>query len=293
MMRVSIVRHREKTSGKQIRALEHALRDAGVSSIECREIPKGSAATKAAKQAVKHGADVVVACGGDGTVRATAQALVGTDTALGVLPTGTANLFAGAMSIGDDPAELAGMIARGVRRTIDTGRCNDLTFNVMAGSGFDAAMIDDADEQKERLGMLSYLRASAKAAHDRKPFPMAVEIDGEPVFDGEASCILVGNIGTLKGGLEAFPDATPDDGVLDVAVLSAAGVRDWANLLFSAVRHRQHLNGHAQLWTARQVTVKTKAKHRFELDGGVKGSAARLEFEVVPGSLHVCAPTSS
>lgn len=291
-MRVSIVAHTKKVSARQVHDLRQALRGAGITSIECREISKGSAAAKAAKKARKHGADVVVACGGDGTVRAAAQALVGTDTALAVLPVGTANLFASAMSIGNKPDEVADLIARGARRTIDTGRCNDLTFNVMAGAGFDAAMIDDADDHKERLGMLSYLRASAKAAHERTPFDMSVEIDDEPVFEGAASCILVGNIGTLKGGLEAFPDSSPEDGVLDVAVLTASGLRDWANLLFSAVRHRQQLNGHAQLWTARRVTVKTKSEHRFELDGGVKGTTDRLEFEVVPRSLHVCAPSA-
>ncbi|MBI5088148.1 MAG: YegS/Rv2252/BmrU family lipid kinase [Actinobacteria bacterium] len=291
-MKVAIVANTKKVKPKQVQALQRALRDAGVTSIERREISKGSAATKEAKKALKHGADVVVACGGDGTVRAAAQALVGSDAALAVLPAGTANLFASALSIGDDPSDLAGLIAGDVRRVLDTGRCNDLTFNVMAGAGFDAAMIDDADEHKERLGMLSYIRASAKAAPERKPFDMSVRIDGDTGFEGAASCILVGNIGTLKGGLEAFPDSSPTDGLLDVAVLSASGLRDWANLMFSAVRHRQQLNGHAQLWTGKEVTVKTGAKHRFELDGGVKGTADRLDFEIVPASLRVCAPAA-
>jgi diacylglycerol kinase family enzyme len=203
---------------------------------------------------------------------------------------GTANLFASAMSIGDDPAELVELITGGARRTIDTGRCNDLTFNVMAGTGFDAAMIDAADEHKERLGLLAYVRAGAKEAKNRETFDMTVRIDDADVFEGEASCVLVGNLGTLKGGVEAFPDASPTDGLLNVAVITATGLRAWAGLMVSAVRHRQQLTGHAEMWTGKAITVRTDVKHRFELDGGVKGTAKRFDFEVVPASLVVCAP---
>jgi YegS/Rv2252/BmrU family lipid kinase len=290
---VAVVCNARKVQPDQARALRHALREAGLQPDEWVTVPKGSKATKAAAKAVKHGADVVVACGGDGTARAAAQALVGTQASLAVLPTGTANLFAGALSIGDDPARLAELILAGSRRTLDTGRCNDLTFNVMAGAGFDAAMIDAADAHKQRLGMLAYLRASAKEAYHRRPFGMRVEIDGQRVFDGEASCVLVGNMGNLSGGVEAFPDASPTDGLLDIAVITASGLRAWASLMASAVRHRQHLTGHAELWTGRRIRVETDHRHRFELDGGVKGRADRLDFEVVPSSLQVCAPVTA
>ena len=105
-----------------------------------------------------------------------------------------------------------------------------MTFLVMAGIGFDAALIDAADDDKERLGMVAYLRAGAKEVRDRKPFPVKVELDGDEVFDGDASCVLVANIGTLKG-FEAFPDAVPTDGTLDAAVVTASGVREWAGLM--------------------------------------------------------------
>ena len=181
------------------------------------------------------------------------------------------------------------LIRGGERRTIDTGTCNGLTFNIMAGTGFDAAMIDSADDDKERLGMVAYLRAGVKQAREREAFEMRVKIDDKRVFEGSASCVLVGNIGTLKGGVEAFPDASPTDGILDVAVVTATGLKAWAGLMVSAVRGRQHLSGHAQLWTGRSISVRTDSKHRFELDGGVKGTAKKFEFEVVPRSLIVCA----
>ena len=291
MTSVAVVANTKKLAKADAGRLKNALREAGLDPTTWITIEKGSAATKATAKALDRGADVVLVCGGDGTVRAASQALVGTEAALAVFPTGTANLFASAMKFTDDPDELVEVVRGGDRRTIDTGTCNGLTFNIMAGTGFDAAMIDSADDDKERLGMVAYRRApgSNKRASAR-PTTMRVDIDDQRVFEGSASCVLVANIGTLKGGVEAFPDASPTDGILDVAVVTATGLKAWTGLMVSAVRGRQHLSGHAQMWSGRSISVRADSKHRFELDGGVKGTAKKFEFEVVPRSLTVCAP---
>ena len=93
--------------------MKDALRDAGIETTRWITIEKGSAATKAATKALDHGADVVLVCGGDGTVRAASQALVGNEAALAVLPSGTANLFASAMNLPDDPAGVVELIRSG------------------------------------------------------------------------------------------------------------------------------------------------------------------------------------
>lgn len=272
--------------GKKLRSV---LDDAPFKTIEWIEVPKGSAAKKAAAKARDRGADIVLACGGDGTVRAAAEALVGSTAQLAVFPAGTANQFARAMSMPADPAQLLDLLASRQTRTIDTGRCNGMTFLVMAGSGFDAALIDAADDDKDRLGMVAYLRAGAREVRQREPFPIEVDVDGERAFEGEASCVLVANIGTLNG-FEALPNATPTDGLLDLAIVTAAGVREWASLMVSAVRHRHQFSGRAHLLCGRNIAVRADKKHRFELDGGVKGTTKTLEFEVIPSSLAVCAP---
>jgi len=287
---LAVIANTKKVSKRDVRRLKDELRDAGIDKARWISIEKGSAATKATKKALDRGADVVLVCGGDGSVRAASQALAGTDAALAVLPSGTANLFASALNLPDDPAGVVELIRGGERRTLDTGTCNGLTFNIMAGAGFDAAMIDSADDDKERLGMVAYLRAGVKQAHEREAFEVRVDVDDKHVFEGPASCILVGNIGTLKGGVEAFPDASPTDGLLDVAVVTATGLRAWAGLMVSAVRGRQRLTPHAGMWSGRSISVRTDVKHRFELDGGVKGRAKKLDFEIVPASLIVCAP---
>jgi diacylglycerol kinase family enzyme len=105
--------------------------------------------------------------------------------------------------------------------------------------------------------------------------------------------VLVGNVGTLKGGVQAFPDASVTDGVLDLAVLTAAGMKEWAGVMVAALRHRQHVAAHAQMGKGRQIVVELDGKHRFELDGGMKGKAKRLELAVNPKSLLLCAPSTA
>ena len=183
-----------------------------------------------------------------------------------------------------------GSVRAAAEGLVHTGTCNGLTFNVMGGAGFDAAMIDAADADKDRLGVVAYVRAGVHAARDRHPFELSVTVDGSPVFTGRATGVLVGNLGTFKGGLEAFPDASPTDGLLDLAVITAAGMRDWASLMIAAARHRQGATPHARLWQGREIGVRLAAEHRFELDGGVRGRAERLDFAVQPRSLTVCAP---
>jgi YegS/Rv2252/BmrU family lipid kinase len=290
MTYLAVITNTKKLAPADRKRLRAAIEDASFAKVEWFPIEKGSAAKKAAAKALADGADIVLACGGDGTVRAAAEALVGSEAALAVLPTGTANQFASAMAMPSDVKDILSLLASGQTRTIDTGRCNGMTFLVMAGIGFDAALIDAAEDDKERLGMVAYLRAGAKEARQRRPFPAKISIDDDKVFDGDASCVLVANIGTLKG-FEAFPDAVPTDGNLDAAVVTASGVRDWAGLMVSAIRHKQHLSGRADLYAGKTITVRTPKKHRFELDGGVKGETKKLEFEVVPSSLIVCAPS--
>jgi diacylglycerol kinase family enzyme len=97
----------------------------------------------------------------------------------------------------------------------------------------------------------------------------------------------------LKGGLQAFPEASVTDGLLDVAVLTAAGMRQWAALMVDALRHRQRTSAHAQLGRGAQIEVELDRKRVFELDGGSKGKSKRLQLAARPHSLVICAPPAS
>ncbi len=291
--RLAVIEHATKVKASVRNDLRTALTDAGIDAAWHR-IPKAKKATKATKAAIAEGAEVVVVCGGDGTVRAASQALVGSDAAMAVVPAGTANLFATGLGLPTAPADVVELITTGARMTIDTGTCNDLVFNVMAGAGFDAAMLEDADAGKERLGFASYVKAGVSNARNRRAFQVDVRVDGTQFFEGPATCVLVGNLGRLKGGVHAFPDASPTDGRLDVAVVTAEGWRAWAALMVRTVRRRQHTSPDAHLTQGTKIDARLDGPHRFELDGGGKGTAKRLQFEVHPLSLTICArPQSS
>ncbi len=290
MSSIAVVANRKKLTAAVARDVRAALGRVGHADAAWIDVRRASAATPAAAKAVKNGADTVIACGGDGTVRAVAEALAGTGAALAVMPTGTANLFAGALRLPRQADQLMDLIIDGHRRTIDTGRCKGMTFNVMAGAGLDAALISAADRHKERLGTFAYLRAGAREARHSTAIDTTVEVDGTVLYDGPSSCVLVGNLGKLTGGLVAFPDASPHDGMLDVGVLSATGTKQWASLMLSVARRRQHASPYACMGRGAEITVRLADRQPFELDGGAKGRARRLRFRVEPSSLVVCAP---
>lgn len=290
---VAVVTNTEKLTKKDARELQRSLAAAGFTDVQWLEVQHGSDAKAAAAKAVKHGADTVVVCGGDGTVRAAAEALVGTPAALAVVPRGTANLFASGLDLPTDIDDIVGVIARDERRVIDTARCNGHTFCVMAGVGFDVRMLSGAEDGKERMGTLAYVVSGVRAARQRKLFSTIITVDGEKFFDGRASCVLVGNAGRLKAGIEAFPGATSTDGMIHIAVVTATNLRKWGGLLVSAALRKPEWSRNAQLAQGRVITVDFTKKRRFELDGGVKTRVKRLEFKVRPRSLIVAAPPGS
>ncbi|MEP7047775.1 MAG: diacylglycerol kinase family protein [Ilumatobacteraceae bacterium] len=289
MSTVAVIANTRKIEKKDARRLRTSLAAAGLTA-RWYEVEKGSDSKGAAKKALKHNATTIVVCGGDGSVRSASEAIVGTEAALAVVPSGTANLFASGLELPTDIDEIVDVIVRGDRRSIDTATCNGLTFNVMAGSGFDVAMLSEAEDAKERIGTFAYVGAAVRESRNRKMFDITVVVDGEDFYEGPASCVLVGNTGSLKGGVEAFPDASSTDGRLHVAAVTATGMREWANLMLTAVLRKQQWSGHSEIGVGETITVKFDRKRRFELDGGVKGKAKKLEFEIRPRSLIICAP---
>lgn len=240
--------------------------------------------TGQASKAVDRGVDIVVACGGDGTVRACLEALAGTPTALGIVPLGTGNLMASNLGL-DDGLAAASAIGVGEQRSIDLGTINGEHFAVMAGTGFDAFMIRDAkDTTKSRFGSIAYVISGAK--HLRTAFTSTtVAIDGRPWFHGRSSMVLVGNFGTITGGIQVFPDARPDDGLLDIAVVAATTRRDWIRLAWHLVRKGPAPASLIQRAQGRTVTVQHRTPRDYELDGEARPPVLRLDIEVQPDAL--------
>jgi diacylglycerol kinase (ATP) len=288
--RVGVVAHRRKTLGGGLGELRRRLREHGVTEPLWYEVRKSKKAGAAARRAADAGAEVLFVWGGDGTVQRCIDALAGTDVAIAILPAGTANQLATSLGIPVDLAEAVRIGCGGGRRRLDLGKVNGEHFAVMAGLGFDAEMISAADRgAKKRLGQLAYVAAAVRNTGGA-PTGMRIKVDGTGWFHGDASCVLLGNIGTISGGIAAFDDARPDDGWLDVGVTTATGPVQWARVLTRMAVGRSDRSPLVRITRARKVRVRLDAPLRYELDGGARGRTRRLKARVVPAAITVCVP---
>ena len=231
-MKVAVIAHSGKTLGGGLLALRRVLADQGVTDPLWSEVPKSRKAPARVRHALDEGAELVFAWGGDGMVQRCVDVLAGSPTPLAIVPAGTANLFATNLGIPRSIEEAVAVGLRGERRRLDVGRFNGERFAVMAGAGFDAAMIRDAGAGglKERFGRVAYIWSGSENMR-LKPFRARITIDGASWYRGKASCILFGNVGELIGGVEVFEDARPDDGELEVGVVTADGLVEWGRML--------------------------------------------------------------
>ena len=291
MVKVAVVAHSGKTLGGGLPELRRVLEAAGVADPFWCEVPKSRKAPAQVRRALDEGAELIVAWGGDGMVQRCVDVLAGSEVALAIIPAGTANLFATNLGI---PSDIEGAVAvglHGARRRVDLGRFNGERFAVMAGAGFDAAMIRDAGEGglKERLGRVAYVWTGSENLRS-KPFRADIEVDGANWFKGKASCILFGNVGKLVGGVEAFEDARPDDGKLELGIVTAEGLVEWGRMIARAAVGPVDKSPLAQTTKARSVKVKLNRKVLYELDGGDRTKVKTFKVKVEPSAVTVCVP---
>jgi diacylglycerol kinase (ATP) len=288
--KVAVVAHRRKSFGGGLDELRKLIADEGVEDLLWYEVPKSRKAAKRAHSALKEGADLVFVWGGDGTVQRCADALAGSAAAMAILPAGTANLLAGNLGIPQDLPAAVRIGFHGRRRKLDLGKVNGEHFAMMAGVGFDAEMLRDADRGlKRRLGRLAYIRSGLRHVGGA-PTQMRITIDGTKWFRGEAGCILLGNVGTITGGIRAFDDARPDDGWLEVGVTTARNPLQWARALGRMAVGRSDRSPLIRITRARQIDVQMAGPMPYELDGGARDATARLEARVVPAAITICVP---
>lgn len=264
--------------------------------------------TGQARQALDNGADVVVACGGDGTVRAVAEAVVGTGKGMGIVPMGTGNLFARNLDIplNDAPAALR-LAIESDETALDVGWI-DITapdgsqqrqlFLVIAGAGLDAEMVAATDDRlKKRLGWGAYFFGAVSHLGSKRMTARITVEDGETV-ESQMRTVLMANVGRLPAGLQLVPNATAGDGLLDVATLDArGGIVGWTDLLGNVMAQgagikdtwwpkalRTSRIDHIQ---ARSVDIDFRTPQKVQVDGELVGRATGITAEVDPGALRV------
>jgi YegS/Rv2252/BmrU family lipid kinase len=290
LRKIAVVAHTGKTVDGGLDELRRRITDEGVKDLLWYEVPKSKKAPKQVRAAVKAGVDLLIVWGGDGMVQRSINVLAGSKIPLAIIPAGTGNLLATNLGVPPTIEGAVDLAFRGKRRRIDLGKVNGEHFAVMAGVGFDGAMIQDADKGlKDRLGKLAYVWTGLRHVDGEAP-KAQVSIDGTPWFDDEASCVLIGNVGTITGGIHAFDDAKPDDGWLDVGVTTAQGALQWARALGSMAVGRSDRSPFVRMTRARRVDVKLDGKLEYELDGGARDKVDKFSARVVPGAIKVCVP---
>jgi YegS/Rv2252/BmrU family lipid kinase len=288
--KLAVVAHAGKTMGGGLDELRSLLDDAGLTPTYWSEVPKSRFVPERVERALEEGAELLLAWGGDGTVQRAIDVLAGTDATLGILPAGTANLFASNLGVPTDLVEAVEVALDGDVRTLDVGRINGERFAVMAGVGLDATMIADADgELKDRFGRLAYVWTASKGLR-AEPFRARIEVNGELWYDDEATCVLLGNVGSLFGGVDAFDSAAPDDGLLELGVAHAQGLGQWARTIARTAVGTTAKSPFVQLTKARKVKVELDRKVLYELDGGDRKSVRKLKAKIEPGALSVKVP---
>ena len=290
MSTVAVVAHTRKSFGGGLPELREVLTREGFAEPLWYEVNKSRQAPKCARRAVAGGAELIFIWGGDGMVQRCVDAVAGTDAVLAILPAGTANLLATNLGVPGDLTEAVRVGLHGDRRPIDTGTVNGEHFAVMAGAGFDARMIKDADRRlKDRIGRAAYLYTGARNLSARRAKAI-VKVDGQRFFTGRVSCVLVGNVGRLLGGIEAFDGAQPDDGVLEIGVVTARDPVEWARTLGRLALGTADKSPFIRVTRGHRIRLRFDGPFPYELDGGERPAVRKMRIKVHPASVTICVP---
>ena len=245
-----------------------------------------------ARKAAREGRDMVIAAGGDGTVSAVADGLIGSKTPLGIIPLGTANVLARELGI---PVDLEGactlLAGPHAERAIDVMKVGHRHFFTQVGVGIDALMIrDTTTEHKRRFGRMAYLWTAATRLVGFQPRRFRLVVDDKETRT-RASQVVVANVGTL--GQPPFrwgPDIHLDDGRVEVCVVRARTAADYLRLAWHVLRHQHRLDrGVRYLEARRTVVIESSRPLPVQADGEVIGETP-VEVAVVPGAVRVVVP---
>jgi len=246
--------------------------------------------------ALAAGADMVIAAGGDGTVRVVGHELARTGVPLGIVPLGTGNLLARNLGLPLHPREAVDVALTGQDRAVDVVSVSgddlpDTAFTVMAGLGLDAAIMMGApDELKKKIGWPAYVVSGMRLLLRYPLAHVEVTIDDLPPVRLRARTVVIGNVGLLQAGFPLLPDARIDDGELDVVVIAPGRRREWPRVALRLVGRRRRTDERLGRMRGRRVVVRSDKPQPRQLDGDPVSAGCELRAEVQAGVLLVRVP---
>ncbi len=248
--------------------------------------------TAIARDAVRKRANAVVVAGGDGTINAAVQALAGTDTALGYLPYGTVNVWAREVGIPLTARAAARSLVTGTTVTLDLGRADDRFFLLMAGIGFDAAVLQRSvavERYKRRLGVIPYAAMGFATAASYRGIDVELRFDGL-IRRVQAIMVVVGNTRLYGGRFRFTPDAVANDGQLDVCIVKGHGFMSLVRQTVPLVIEGSVAHCDVEFLRVRELTVQGDGRVPVQLDGELAGSTP-TRFTVAGKTLRAIVPS--
>ncbi|CUR62227.1 Phosphoesterase, PA-phosphatase related protein [metagenome] len=251
--------------------------------------------TGMAERAAVSGADLVMVCGGDGTVREVCAELAGTGIPVGIIPAGTGNLLARNLDVPLYLRSAIDVALNGQDRAIDLVKVggdgiDDTHFMVMAGMGFDAALMEGVNEDiKKKIGWIAYILSGLKSLM----FPavkIEIQIDDQEPSVHRARTVVVGNVGFLQAGMPLLPDATIDDGILDVVIIHPRQFLSWITVAMRVLAKSTIVDETLDRRTGSRVRIKASSDTPRQLDGDSIGEGRELHMECIHGKLLVRVP---
>ena len=242
-----------------------------------------------ARKAVAQKANLVIAAGGDGTINEIIQGLAGSETALGVLPNGTVNVWARELGIPLDGAGARAVLVNGRTRRIDLGCVNGRYFLLMVGIGLDGEVIQAVERKPlKRLGVLGYALAALWLGPGYSGFPVAVQID-DLVVKTRALQVFVGNTQLYAGAFKFTWKAKCDDGLLDLCIVRKRNLLGRIVVLWDFLLGREKRHLWVRYDTFTSLKIETLQPVAFQIDGEAAGHTPAI-FNIAPGTLKVVVP---
>lgn len=280
--------------------IEEACRDRGWPAPTVRTTTVSDPGGGQVRAALTDRADLVVVCGGDGTVREVANALARTDVPLGIVPLGTANLYARNLRLPHHSLARAVDVAlHGHPHLVDLGRARwgrpdgtvgESAFVVLAGIGHDARTVELVRPALKRHTQWVAYFVPALVTLGSPLLPITLSRDGGQAEERRVWCVLAGNVGRVPLGIEVLPGARVDDGLLHVAVVAPSAVVGWVPI---ALKGLLHWPGHVpglDYTEAKLVRIETRSPLTIHVDGDEHSGVSWLEATIEHRALRVHRP---
>ena len=269
--RVSIIfnpsagRRRRRTLDRVVRALEAQDLDVVVATTT-----GPGDATRLTRRAVSEGTDVVAAAGGNGTIREVVAGMIGSNALLGIVPMGTASVLAAELGLHRRPERIAAVIAGGTPRALHIPRANGSPFLLMAGAGFDGAVVESVSPRlKRRLGKAAFVLGALRTLAAGRPPRIRVEADGSVQH---AEWVVVANVSRYAGAYVLAPGADPQSQELAICLFERAGPFALAGALLRVACGATVRAPGIEILRANDVALSAPVHVPVQIDGDAAGA---------------------